>query len=287
MNISLRADVYRREIAMTCDIYRFLGLDRTLGPLNTEPARDALERASKFAAARNVAAALRAIEPIAAFDSILKIPPSGACGLFIGDGSVPTLRLIGQAASLGWRIIVEDCEFSKLYLSQLVKSSKGGLLSLRQIPRNSAERIKQKSGVPCLYVIFCDRTMSTFRSSSTIITRIGNFHITDIDGSIAQLPFERVILSNGQTITPAMMPVSPLNISSQSFIVTCSQIEKKADAYLAWRTLATHSKIHHERTMRNGRAIVKSYLRYSAIQYPNIATHMNEIIENIESLKPR
>lgn len=282
----LCADFYRNELAVACDIYRFLRLDCTLGPLNVELTSDALERAAKFASSKNIIAALRVIEPIATFDSILSHAPSGVCGLYIGDGSMSALRLISQAASLGWRIIAEDCEFSKLYLSQLVQRSNGGLLALRQIPRNSVEQIKKKSGAPILYVIFCDRYMSAFRGSSMVNTKIGIFHITDIDGFIAQLPFDRVILSDGQQQTYYKQLINPQNIATAAFIATCSKIEKRADLYLTWRTLATHSKIHHKRVIRNGRGIFKSYLRYSAIRYPNIATHLGKLIENVESLRP-
>lgn len=268
------------------EAYRFLELERRCGPLDFDAAMAAQARAARFGAARTLEEALDAVATDTPSAARLDLLPERADVLLIGCGSIGVLKLIARAAAQGWRVVAEECEFAHDYLAGIARGSRGELVPLRRLPRDFLHQRERRQSARTLYVTFPDRPLPAQEGGELLATPLGQFHVPDIDGMIARLPFARVVFADGQVLgTPGEPAESAPAIATAAFSAACTEIAREASAYLAWRMLLTHSPWYVERLRKNGRAVARSYLRYAAAAFPDLAAPLSRAAHRMEALK--
>jgi hypothetical protein len=189
--------------------------------------------------------------------------------LLWGGGTLGVLRQVAGAAAHGWYVVVEECEFAREFLGQLAGWGVGELQSLRQFPRAAAGQLQRPKQRARLFVTWVDRPLLASANTSWLPTPLGPLAVSDLDGRLAQLPFGRVGLANGEAWCAATEGSTAVPAASEAALqALATEIAREPSAYLGWRRLATRGNWYAPRLLKKGRSLAQCYLRHAATVWP-------------------
>lgn len=281
---TLGATWLRQRVEESHGVYLSFGLDRSLGPWNPPAARQAHELAQRFRMAPTLAAGRAVLGGMSAPAPWLPPVGQGTVNLLLGGSTLGVLRQVAGAAAHGWHLVVEECEFAREFLGQLAGWGVGELQSLRQFPRAAVEQLKRQDRRSMLFVALVDRPMLPSANTPWLPTSLGPLAVTDLDGRLAQLPFERVGLANG--VPWRASESGAVQTASDAALQTlATEIASEPGAYLGWRMLATHGHWYAPRLFRKGRSLAQCYLRYAATVWPEQRAELAGAVTHLAEMR--
>ena len=232
-----------------------------------------LWRARRFAEGK-AAAALKHLPPDVHGLMCRPVGTETGVSLLVAPGSLAALRVIAQAVTVGFCVLLEDCTFSRACCAGMIRSGQLETCPLHQLPGRAAAAMLAAAPLATLLVTFPDRPLLTYAGTIRMGSPCGEFFMSQADALLAALPYA-ARLHFGPTGTIVAETAGDADADEETRLQQrtrryleslCAQITHDPDTYLGWPGLSSRSLKYQQRLIGNGRSILKSLLLCSKIR---------------------
>jgi hypothetical protein len=198
--------------------------------------------------------------------------------LLVANCSLGTLALITEAKGKGWRVVIEDCPFSRSFIARAGTPAHGAVEFQpgHRLPARFRELRGADGRGPALFVSFCDRPMQTTGDGLEFEVAGSRYCLSILDALLMVAAFDAVfVLGQELREVPVTSRPDPRNgrISGEALVYytgLCGQalagmIAAAPGQYLGYTQLVTRGAKYRLLRERGKRSLVKSLLHHCQI----------------------